>query len=476
MEVTIMNEHTVSTHLHRTRILVVDDHPNTAMTLARAISQLGPGIEVISATSGKMALEKVKDSSVDLVITDMMMPDMNGLELIESLHVHPGGRPAYTILITAYDVPGLKESARRLKVNETIIKPFRPERICQVVSRALEEMGLATPADQSAAVRHPFKILIADDVPDNVSLLSRYLQNEGYALVAASNGVETLDKARGEMPDLILLDVNMPEKDGFEVLQEIRSDPAIEHIPVIILTAARPDPVDVRIGLNLGADDYVTKPFDRQELLARIRTRLRVKEAEDAIRRRNKELSVLPLIGRDLSARLEIEELASVVLRRTVETLGAMAGHLLILSPGEPLHKEYTLSGAAAPALKLQLPPTNVLLDQIKTTHQGLIIDNTQKDPYWQTIPNNPGYSIIMVPLLGRLDLIGLLVLIHEEEGYFNMEHQLLLQAIASQAAIAVENAQLYASLVQERSKHRKPRSVHKSTLDPDLTDIKRKE
>ncbi len=77
------------------RILVVDDHPNTADTLARAISHLGPEVEVLSAESGEKALDLVKDRAVDLLITDMVMPGMNGLELIEKLQSHPGGRLAY---------------------------------------------------------------------------------------------------------------------------------------------------------------------------------------------------------------------------------------------------------------------------------------------------------------------------------------------------------------------------------------------
>ena len=120
--------------------------------------------------------------------------------------------------------------------------------------------------------------------------------------------METLDKVRDELPDLVLLDVNMPKKDGFTVLGEIRADPAVAHIPVIILTAARLNPSDVQSGFNLGADDYVTKPFDRHELMARIRTKLRVKEAEDVIRRRNRELNLLPEIGKELSARTDIKD------------------------------------------------------------------------------------------------------------------------------------------------------------------------
>ncbi len=129
-----MSETTIRTG-YRARILVVDDHPATATTLARAISQLGTDIEVMSATSGMDALEKVEGGSVDVLITDLMMPKMNGLELIERLQAHPVGRPTYTILITAYDVPGLKETARRLKVNETMIKPVHPQQICRAIEK-----------------------------------------------------------------------------------------------------------------------------------------------------------------------------------------------------------------------------------------------------------------------------------------------------------------------------------------------------
>ena len=444
---------TPTINLPKARILVVDDHPNTALTLSRAISQLGPSLEVISATNGRTALERVKDGAVDLLITDMMMPEMNGLELIEHLKKHPGGHPTYTILITAYDVPGLRESARRLKVDETIIKPVRPERVCQIVSQALEHMGNSEQPQPEGKPKQPFKILIADDMADNILLLRRYLESEGYSLITASDGVDTLEKTRVELPDLLLLDINMPKMDGFQVLQEIRTDPAIEHIPVIILTAARIGHADVQAGFNLGADDYVTKPFDRRELLARIRTKLRVKAAEDVIRQRNKELNVLPEIGRELSAILDINELTDVVLRRAVETLGARIGHIIILNQKSPLHKEYHLEKNDASGSDFQLPPLNDFLEQVRETHQGLILDDTYKDPRWQTLPNDTPHSVIMIPMFGRLDLIGLLILTHEGTGYFNLEHQLLFQAIASQAAIAIENAQLYQVLLHEQQR-----------------------
>ena len=488
----------LSRNIDKARILVVDDNPSTATTLARAIAHISPNLDVVFATDAMMALEQVKEAAVDLVITDMMMPDMNGLELIEKLRLHPGGGPAYSILITAYDVPGLKESARRIKVNDVLIKPIHPERICQIVSMALETLQpselvksragpTGLPGNPTGLSHKKIKLLVADDNPSNVTLLSRYLQQEDYSLIVATNGHETLEKTRAEMPGLILLDVNMPGKDGFQVLREIRADPATEHIPVIILTAARLDSADMQFALNLGADDYVTKPFDRRELLARIRTKLRVKEAEDAIRRRNKELSLLPEIGKDLSARLDIDDLTNVVLHRTVETLGALAGHILILNSVTPLHKEYHFSSISTPDFNPQLPQLDTILTRMRASRESIIIDNISESSEgslgnpapsknsqgfqdyslgWQTKPGDPARSVILVPLLGRLDLIGVLILTHEEAGYFKLEHQLLLQAIASQAAIAIENAQLYARIAREQGR---TTAILQSVADPIL-------
>jgi signal transduction histidine kinase/DNA-binding response OmpR family regulator len=439
------------------RILIVDDHPNTATTLARALTQTGSGVEILTAESGEQALELVRNSTVDLLITDMVMPGINGLELIEKLQAHPGGRPAYTALVTAYDVPGLKESARRLKVNEVITKPVRPERICQIVTKAIEDLGRAPVSQaavtQDADTKPQLKILVADDLSDNVALLSRYLENEGYACLTASNGVKALAVTRAEMPDLVLLDVNMPVKDGFEALQEIRADPSIAHIPVIILTAARLEPIDMQYALSIGADDYITKPFDRRELLARIRTRLRVKEAEDIIRRRNKELNLLPEIGRELSARLDVNELTDLVLRRMVETLGALVGHIILLTPDGPSHKSYYFSASAPLASQAQLPDLTALLPQFNETRQGIIINDAHNDSRWQVAPDDPARAVVIVPMFGRLGLLGLLVLAHEQSGYFLLEHKLLLQAIASQAAIAVENAQFHNGVIQEQQR-----------------------
>ena len=450
------------------RILIVDDHPSTAATLARALGQLGSAAEVVSATNGREALEKVKDKGVDILITDMIMPEMTGLELIEKLRDHPGGKPSRTYLVTAYDVPGLKVTASRLKVNEVLIKPIRPERIYQIISRDMEEMKQSTqPRKKEEAEKRKFKILVADDRPDNVTLLVRYLEYEGYQPVTAQDGEETLIKAQDEMPDLILLDVDMPKKNGFAVLEEIRSNENLKHIPIIILTAARLDSADVQEGLNLGADDYITKPFDRRELMARIRTKLRVKEAEDATRQRNRELSLLPEIGKELSARTDIKDIAHILLKRTAETLGAVQGHMLMVAQDGSVAERYQISVLESEIEQINLQEN--LLQHVFETRQGVIVEDALDNEYWLMSENSQTRSAVVAPLFGRRDLLGLLFLTHEQENYFSLDHLLLLQAIASQAAIAIENVRLYQNVTNEQKQLEKIKNEFIATASHDL-------
>src|SRR5437764_6252967 len=114
-------------------------------------------------------------------------------------------------------------------------------------------------------------VLIADDEKNIVQLARMYLVAEGFTLEPAGNGAEAFDKVRQTRPDLLVLDLMMPELDGWEVTRRLRKD---SDIPIIMLTA-RGEDVDKIVGLELGADDYLTKPFNARELVARIKAVLR---------------------------------------------------------------------------------------------------------------------------------------------------------------------------------------------------------
>jgi DNA-binding response OmpR family regulator len=115
------------------------------------------------------------------------------------------------------------------------------------------------------------KVLVVDDDPKIVTLVRLYLEQEGYGVLVARDGLEALDTARQEQPDLIVLDLLLPQVDGLDVCRLLRAE---SQVPIIMLTARSMED-DKILGLDLGADDYVTKPFSPRELMARVRARLR---------------------------------------------------------------------------------------------------------------------------------------------------------------------------------------------------------
>ena len=126
------------------------------------------------------------------------------------------------------------------------------------------------------------KILIVDDEPNIVMSLEFLLKKEGFVIETAGDGDAALEKVRSFLPDLILLDVMMPKKSGFEVCEVLRSDSALNHIRIIMLTA-KSEEIDKVIGLDLGADDYMTKPFSPRELVARVKAVLRRSQKEASL-------------------------------------------------------------------------------------------------------------------------------------------------------------------------------------------------
>jgi len=122
------------------------------------------------------------------------------------------------------------------------------------------------------------KILVIDDLPENVFILQDRLENEGYEVIVAYDGNSGIEKAHTHLPDLILLDVMMPDITGFEVCKILVNDEKTKHIPIILVTA-KAGSEDTKEGLEAGAFDYIKKPFNRVELFARVKSALKLSEA-----------------------------------------------------------------------------------------------------------------------------------------------------------------------------------------------------
>jgi putative two-component system response regulator len=143
------------------------------------------------------------------------------------------------------------------------------------------------------------KVLIVDDEAANVTILSRMMRNLGYSTASAADGEAALDAVIRERPDVVLLDINMPRLDGFEVCQRLKADPATRLIPIVLLTSLAAVEDRVR-GIEAGADDFLTKPYVAVELEARVRSLTRLKRYTDEL---DSAASVILTLGRTIEAR-----------------------------------------------------------------------------------------------------------------------------------------------------------------------------
>ena len=183
----------------------------------------------------------------------------------------------------------------------------------------------------------PGTILVVDDEKNIVQLARLYLNNEGFRVESAHDGKQALEKAKSLKPDLIVLDIMMPEMDGLTVCKEIRKT---SNVPVIILTA-RGEDIDRIVGLEIGADDYMAKPFNPRELVARVKAVLRRAQGErdtpDVIEVEGLRIDAgsreVTLDGRSLQLRAKEFELLSLLADRCVEVLGVAAAGVMLVAP-----------------------------------------------------------------------------------------------------------------------------------------------
>jgi two-component system sensor histidine kinase/response regulator len=178
-----------------------------------------------------------------------------------------------------------------------------------------------------------YKILIVDDVAANVLLLKVLLANEKFQIVTARNGREALEQVKAENPDLILLDVMMPEMSGFEVAERLRSNPETEEIPIIFLTALNGSS-DVVKAFHSGANDFISKPFNKEELMIRVRHQISLVAAKRALIERNEELH------RTITSRDKLYSVIAHDLRSPLGSIKMVLNMLIINLPAETIGEE----------------------------------------------------------------------------------------------------------------------------------------
>jgi len=165
------------------------------------------------------------------------------------------------------------------------------------------------------------RILVIDDLPENVFMLKDRLEHEGYGVLTAYNGKSGIEKAQNEVPDLILLDVMMPDINGFEVCKTLVSDSRTSDIPIILVTA-KTDAEDIKEGLDAGANDYIKKPINKIELLARVKSELKLSDANKLLlelEKRNTFFATVVTANHKIKQPLTLINLSSAAIKRELK-------------------------------------------------------------------------------------------------------------------------------------------------------------
>ncbi|MCX8106516.1 MAG: response regulator [Ignavibacterium album] len=165
------------------------------------------------------------------------------------------------------------------------------------------------------------RILVIDDLPENVFMLQDRLEHEGYEVITAYNGSTGIEKALSELPDLILLDVMMPDITGIEVCRRLVNNPTTKDIPIILVTA-KSGAEDTKEGLEAGAFDYIKKPFNRIELLARVKSALKLSEAHKLLleaEKRDTFMATVVTANHKIKQPLTLLSLSSTAIKRELE-------------------------------------------------------------------------------------------------------------------------------------------------------------
>ncbi|MBZ0303987.1 MAG: response regulator [Anaerolineae bacterium] len=282
--------------------------------------------------------------------------------------------------------------------------------------------------------RRPPLVLVADDEVHTTLMLERIFEREGYQVKAAHDGLAALEAAKQLHPDLILLDIQMPGMNGFDVLSALRDNALTAGIPTILITAKARKPADVAHGLNLGADDYIYKPFDPRELLARAESKMKARQLEETLQRRTQELQALIRVGEELNHSLEVHDLLNLILFLTLDLL---PGNLAVIYR---LGEDGQLIDQGLQTIRTERsyqPDASAMIRKVLDV--GHPIFWPSDPPILEILPSG-----MSVQLKHGASLLGILMLASEEDSGYDENHFHLFKGIGRQAALALRNAELY--------------------------------
>jgi signal transduction histidine kinase len=289
-------------------------------------------------------------------------------------------------------------------------------------------------------------VLVVDDDEYNRDVLARHLERQGYSVALAENGRRALELMRAQEFDLVLLDIIMPEMDGYWVLSDLRLDPVLRHVPVLVISAVDEFESIVRC-IELGAEDYLTKPLNPILLRARIGATLEKKRLRDQEKAYLEELAVMQSIARELNATLDVNRAMRITLEWAMRQSEADAGLVgAVEEDGIRIMAAQGYSTELTPYQGAHLP---IELPAIQEAVQSGQLQRLNAAEVGDSIAGllATSQSQIVVPICREAEVIGVLLLESASPEYCAAESLDFLTRLSDHAAIAISNAQLYAAV-----------------------------
>ncbi len=313
-------------------------------------------------------------------------------------------------------------------------------------------------------------VLIVDDNPTNLGVLSNYLKHSGLRILVSRSGESALKRVEYVQPDIILLDIMMPDLDGFETCRRLKADEATRDIPVIFMTALAESKDKVK-GFEVGAVDYITKPLQHEEVLARVSTHLKIHSltqdlqeqnqqlqetttdllaANEILSKRNAQLEVSSQVGQQITSFLDLDDL----LQRLVKLIQARFKYYFVgvWLLNDTWHKVSLRAGTGKAGLRLPQDELHIPLTRDDSAvvwvcrhGEARLLADVRTDPIYLPLAELPHVqSEVALPLRIGQNVIGVLDIASDEINAFVPEDQIALQTLADQIAVAIRNARLY--------------------------------
>jgi two-component system cell cycle response regulator len=260
------------------RILVIEDNPENLELMTYLLRAFGHS--VLTAVEGEEGVEAVQRELPDLVVCDLQLPRLDGFGVARRLKAHPSFRSLPLIAVTAFAMVGDRDRVLAAGFDGYIPKPIEPDqfvrRVEAFLAREPAEPARPSPAPEREAAAPCLPgataatILVVDDSPANLDLVRSTLEPFGYRVLTAQSLDQGLAAAHERRPDLILSDVHMRHGDGYAFIRAVRSDGALSDVPFVFISSTVWPCEDRAAGLSLGADDFILRPLEPRELVARI--------------------------------------------------------------------------------------------------------------------------------------------------------------------------------------------------------------